>query len=380
MRAIRFAALSWWLLPLAALAAQPTPAPSATVAPPHTSTTAAAPGETSQHPPAAGNKAGADTLQAWRARTLAALAERGDADGYLGAAMLAHGTDSGKYVRDAVRIAPGDPYVAWMKWWSCSSIQGCDPAAAIAHVRMLEPDNAAAWIPDVKSAMASGDPFKVTDALNKVASLDRFDDHTWSIGRRAGLATIAFPPPPGTAPQASQAGRLLVDVESVGPLGMGGVYSTIIACSNLLFFEARLEACKAIAGLLEQSGDRQYEGIGSNLAGLLVQPEAMLHPGPSSTATVGGSKVPMHDSSSAQANPEVAAATARRFAYIWRTLKWRKMEFAVDEDPALARMVQDAIRSQPNESAMIATVFQQRGIPPNPPAGWDPPGAASTGK
>ncbi|MGH8215832.1 MAG: hypothetical protein ACREPZ_09090 [Rhodanobacteraceae bacterium] len=369
--------MSWLLLPMAALTIEPAPA---TSAPSQAGTTTPTRSTGGQHSATTGDEAGADTLPAWRARTLVALDKRGDVDGYLGAAMLAHGRQSGKYVQDASRVAPDDPDVAWMKWWSCSSIPDCDRAAAIAHIRKLEPENAAAWIPDVKATMASGDPFKVTDALKKVASLDRFDDHTWSIGRRAGLATIALPPPPGIAPQASRTGRLLVDVESVGGLGMGGVYSTVIACSNLLFFEARLQACKVTAGLLEQSGDRQYEGIGSNLAGLLVQPEALLRPEPSSTATVGGSIAPMPENTSAQANPEVAAATARRFAYIWRTLKWRKIEFAVDEDPALARMVQDAIRSQPNESTMIATVFQQRGIPLTPPEGWEPAGAASTGK
>jgi hypothetical protein len=69
---------------------------------------------------------------------------------------------------------------------------------------------------------------------------------------------------------------------------------------------------------------------------------------------------------------------ARTFA--WRTLKWVKLQLEVNGDPALAKTVQNAIRSQPDEVAVIATVLKERGIPLEPPAGWEPAGAASFGK
>jgi hypothetical protein len=378
MRGIRVAVLSWLLLPAAALAGQPAPPPPA---PAHAGTTTATTSAADPHTPATDIKAGADTYPAWRDRAVAALARRGDADGYFGAAMLVHGTDRGKYVQDAVRVAPDDPDVAWMKWWKCELIPECDPAAAIADVRKLEPDNAAAWIPDVKSAMASGDPFKVTDALKKVASLGRFDDHTWSIGRRAGLATSALQPPP--EPRVSPATRLLFDIANAGhPMGMGGVYGVTIACSNLLFFQARLHACKAIAGLLQHSGDRQYASIGVALAYLLLQPEVYLEPEPSSStgAAAEAPIAPIPDVAPASGDPEVASLISRHRTFVWRTLKWVKLQLEVDEDPALAKTVQNAIRSQPDEVAMIATVLKERGIPLEPAAGWEPAGAASSGK
>lgn len=363
MNWIRVAVMNWLLLPMAALAVQPAPA---TSVPSHAATA---------------DKAGANTYLAWRDHAVAALAGRGDADGYFGAAMLVHGTASGKYVQDAARVAPDDPDVAWMKWWKCPLLPGCDPAVAISHVRELEPDNAAAWIPDVKSAMASGDPFKVTDALNEVASRDRFDDHAWSIGRRAGLATIALQPPP--EPRVSEASRLLFDIANAGhPMGMGGVYRLTVACSNLLFFRARFQACKAIAGLLQHSGDRQYASIGVALAYLLLQPEVYLEPGQSSSTGVAAeapvASVP--DVASASGNPEVASLISRHRAFVWRTLKWVKLQLEIDEDPTLAKTVQNAIRSQPNQIAMIATVLKERGVPLAPPEGWDPANAASTGK
>jgi hypothetical protein len=376
MHGIRFGVSSWLLMPLAALALQPAPAASA---PPPAGATTAAPHSGRRH--ATGNKAGADADPAWRDRAVAALAKRGDADGYFGAAMLVHVPDRGKYVQDAVRVAPDDPDVAWMKWWKCSLIPGCDPAAAIAHVRELEPDNAAAWIPDVKSAMASGDPFKVTDALNAVASRHRFDDHTWSIGRRAGLATIASQPPP--EPRVSRATRLLYDIANAGhPMGMGGVYSLTIACSNLLFFQARLPACNAIAGLLQNSGDRQFASMGVAMAYLLLQPEVYLEPGQSSSAGAAaeGPIARIPDVAAASGNPEVASLMSRHRTFVWRTLEWMKLQLQVDDDPALAKTVQNAIRSQPNEVAMIATVLKERGIPLEPPTGWEPAGAASSGK
>ena len=86
-------------------------------------------------------------------------------------------------VARAVQLAPDDSFVQWMAadQGSYTSSQ-CGPTkrpeAEVSNLVRLEPDNAAAWRFAVALASAIGDQAGVDDALSRMASASRADDHS----------------------------------------------------------------------------------------------------------------------------------------------------------------------------------------------------------
>ena len=351
MASLRLIVLAALALPMCTLAATPAAPPSATTA----GTPAAA----------------ADSVSAWRARTRAALVKRGDADGYLAALTILplDASVRATYAEDAIHQSPHDADTLWMRWWLCATHEGCDRKSLLAPIRNLEPDNAAAWVPNVTAAMKGVDPFKVTAALQRVAQGTHFDDHAWSIGRRAGLAIIALPPPPGQTVDAFRTTRLLYSTANVGALGMPGGYRIVVACTSLMFFQARKPACEAIAKLLQASGSQQYEMIGLGLADAQAEPTALLHKGPAAWSADAGAGQ-LLPAPQAGDDPAAVALRKRYETLLWRMMAWNKLTLAASGNGALGKIIRDAIRTQPNQNAVIKTVLRARGIALTPPPAW----------
>jgi hypothetical protein len=85
-------------------------------------------------------------------------------------------------VARATEFAPDDPFVQWLaaetgKYWSseCGPVEY--PEAAVAATARLEPDNAATIAYSVALAQAKGDTRAVDEALARMASAKRADDH-----------------------------------------------------------------------------------------------------------------------------------------------------------------------------------------------------------
>lgn len=122
-------------------------------------------------------------------------------------------------VARAVQLAPDDAFVQYVAAMQGSySSSQCGPTtypeAEVANLVRLEPDNAAAWPFAVALAHVRGDHAGVDEALSRMASATRADDHRvehLAEWRKALAGPLAEPPFIGSLwPQASAADRTLL--------------------------------------------------------------------------------------------------------------------------------------------------------------------------
>ncbi len=111
----------------------------------------------------------------------------------------------GEVVARAVNLAPDDAFVQWYAAQSGSfTSSSCGPTtwpeAEVANLIRLEPDNGVTWTFAIALASAIGDEDGVDDALSRLASASRADDHAmeafteWRQAFDAGHAGTSYMP------------------------------------------------------------------------------------------------------------------------------------------------------------------------------------------
>lgn len=250
----------------------------------------------------------------------------------------------GRILRQAAADAPTDRFVQWAWANARDEASGCDQrhpcpdrAAALA---LIEPDNAAAWMPVAAAALRAKDVAATDAALSRMAGASRYDDlfgesvSAWMDVYRRFL----LPAQPG------RGGDNINAVAAIAVAAAMGLpsYQSLMACSverNPSASSARLDDCARLGLLMVREGTT----ISARRMG-----QAVLR-------------------MSKQATIKDAAAT--------RTLDWmteRAMDLwqGLDADPkALAAYVAD-LRQTGSEMRALELLFTRAGIAPEPPLGW----------
>ncbi|GAB3339904.1 hypothetical protein [Marilutibacter aestuarii] len=152
---------------------------------------------------------------------LRALAARGDPYAHLALAMMLPLPDAPDQtealerarmaaLREAARLAPDDPLLAWMELQFCmAGDAACDRDAALARLQAIAPDNAAHWLPSLADAWEQGDAAATDRYLGLAAAADHVDFHYGDVLAMLTEATRDAPIPPLDARTRAQIGREL---------------------------------------------------------------------------------------------------------------------------------------------------------------------------
>jgi len=221
-----------------------------------------------------GNALCADALSsadnAWKAAAAAALARRADANSLAAAAALDFGGESQhasalELAMHAGQLAPDDAAIGWIQVRLCSNTPGCDVRAAATAMRWLDPDNAAAWLPTLATALRDKDTIEVDRVLADMAQGERFDIY-WNR-----IIVILFDAIKGVSrnlPRGSvesDAARLAV-VQGVVAAEFVPPFAPLLeACHESLPETERRESCQKIARDMQQGDTIVAEIAGLNI-------------------------------------------------------------------------------------------------------------------
>jgi len=118
-------------------------------------------------------------------RTEQLLIAAGDADSLAAAAILSIGPTVNPVQRltliaRAVSKAPDRPDLVWLNVRLCTQVDSCNPEPPEAQLRVLDPDNGAAWFDSIGRAGSRNDVVAVRKNLSAIATSRRFDTY-WNI-------------------------------------------------------------------------------------------------------------------------------------------------------------------------------------------------------
>ncbi len=295
-----------------------------------------------------------DRYQVWRSAAIRALSARGGADALAAAAALsfvgetkprpdlARGDSQAlELASQASELAPDSAAIGWIRLRVCTLTPGCDVRAAATALRWLDPDNAAAWLPNLAAAHRDRDQVEVDRVLADMAQGVRFDFYWNRIAVLLDdqLRAVAKSLPRGYID--SEAARLdealgITSGEFIPP------FSTLMeACRESTPGTARRESCFKIAKSMQQ-GDT----VITQIAGLGLEKRMVVVDG-----------------------REFRALVDKR-----RVLEWRVASAAKFDQPILpwlknahARWQLARMRALPREEDVLLAILRQEGMPIEPP-------------
>jgi hypothetical protein len=112
-------------------------------------------------------------------QTRAALIAAGDADS-LAAAGLGFGPKRDTaadlaLLRRAAALASDRPDLVWLELQTCGLVPGCDPAPLAETLHRLDPENGAAWVPQLNRAVKLGSAGDVAQYVAAIGEAKQFD-------------------------------------------------------------------------------------------------------------------------------------------------------------------------------------------------------------
>jgi len=233
----------------------------------------------------------------------------------------------------------------------CASTPGCDSRGVAAAMRWLDPNNAAAWLPTLESAVGSHDEVETDRVLAHMARGSSLDFYWDPIVARAFDALRAVAPRIPGHPLDSDAAILAAVEQAAGRLIIPSLTALETVCRDARPGSPRRTACEKIAQLLRHADtiDAQYAGysIGRRFA--------------------------------RYGSPGYRALGEAR-----RVLEWRAANAARFDSPLLpwlrsahARWRVEQMRKLPRQEDVIIAVLRYQGLPidppPPPPAPTPPP-------
>lgn len=246
-------------------------------------------------------------------------------------------------LRRAAAAAPGDRIVqsAWAR--VCENRRGCGDPGALARI---DPGNGAAWIPPVTVAWKSGNLRAVDAGLARIAASGRFNEH---YGQAIGVWRELFarhpPPSPAQADPAREADYVLsLALDEATAMAIPDTAAIIDACSKARHPQAssrRFASCGRVGRLLMD----RAQTLTGRMAGVLL---------------VRGSETVTRDDD------------ARIRTIAWRFEQMGKVYAQLAADPVARQNYVNMVQANDSEMAAIGYQLAISGLPPLPPAGWEP--------
>ena len=214
-------------------------------------------------PAASARTTGAPRPAPWLGAAIGLLGTRGDASSLATAALLGRsGASALALANRAAQLAPDDAAIGWVDLRVCASTPGCDSRGIAAAMRWLDPDNAAAWLPTLDSAVGTHDDEETSRVLTHMARGSSLDFYWNPIVARAfdALRSIAARIP--GHPLDSDTAILAAVERAAGRLIVPPLSALATVCRNSRSGSPRRTACEKIAQLLRHADtiDAQYAG------------------------------------------------------------------------------------------------------------------------
>ncbi|MDE2294114.1 MAG: hypothetical protein KGL36_01505 [Gammaproteobacteria bacterium] len=199
----------------------------------------------------------------WLDAAIGLLGTRGDANSLATAALIGRSGDGALALANrAARLAPDDAAIGWLDLRVCAATAGCDTRGVAAAMRWLDPDNAAAWLPTLDSAVDTHDDVETDRVLVHMARGSSLDFYWNPIVARAFDALRAVAARiPGHALD-SDAAVLAAVERAAGRLILPPLTALETVCRDSRPGNPQRPACEKIARLLRHGDtiDAQYAG------------------------------------------------------------------------------------------------------------------------
>lgn len=209
-------------------------------------------------------------LEKWRAQALATLTKTHEADSLVTAAVVQRDLTSRLQLLDrASRADSGASDIAALALLTCTFSEGCDDLPRGEHLRAVDPDNALAWMPKLRTARTQSNTTEVTRILQRMAHSRNFETYHLRVTARLEHGLFNLPVYPGDkvhglsdndARSISAAYLVLFSVHTPA-------YDNVLrACaSSRAQFKLRRASCRRIGLLLEHSSTLYDESVGLTL-------------------------------------------------------------------------------------------------------------------
>jgi len=180
----------------------------------------------------------------------------------------------------AAAAAPDRADLAWLQVGLCLASPGCDPAAAEARLRKLDPANGVPWLDVLARAQAQRDERAVSSILEAMSRAERFDLYWTTLVWRLTGVIAASRPAAGAAAQSLNLQQntplttALNDVTGwLSRLATRAFSSVTSACDPRRSpSTASSPDCTRIAEALQRSDTTLAEGLGLGIAQRLATP------------------------------------------------------------------------------------------------------------
>lgn len=291
-------------------------------------------------------------ILAFQRQQVHTLASHDDGASLLAAALLARplgdqpdALDFHTLIERAARAAPAQAAITWLRLADCDrAALTCPNAHALAQLRRQAADNAAVWLLSLGQALHDGDRDGARHALQQAAAASHYDDYAGHSLQALANALDAA----ATPPSLSQAG--------LSPLGARAVL--VFALGEAQPQPALRLAAQLCAGSHGLAMRSQCLGLGRLLAKRGSSPLAR--------------SLGLHLLQTGGDAADRARATRARRTLVWQVQQFAALTARADRDDTVARgLLQLARRGQP-EMQLMQQALHHFGIPPQPPAGWDP--------
>jgi hypothetical protein len=230
-------------------------------------------------------------FQAWRSAAVRVLGARGDANSLATAAVLgfwdwrvqpktrssvppASASSALQRIGQANELAPDNPAIIWLNLQLCAATVGCDRRNIATDLRWVDPDNSAAWMPELADAHKDKDTVEIARVLADMAQGKRFDVYYNGIVLMMfdALVAVRRELPAGVA--ASDRERL-VTLEGAASAEIFPAFAPLTdACRESGSTAERREVCTRIARIMQKGDTVLAQTVGFGMERRLLPPDS----------------------------------------------------------------------------------------------------------
>jgi hypothetical protein len=176
-------------------------------------------------------------------------------------------------VRKAAEKAPARADITWLYSQLCAQAPECRPEPIEAHLRSLDPDNAAGWIAALERAREQQDTAAENRVLEAMSRSERFDIYWNQLVSKIATARGVEPLSPGATTPDPLTANLNETIGWVSSIAVPRFAPIAESCSTQRIGNPATAArCRAVAEVLTRGDSYIAESVGLGIAERLAPP------------------------------------------------------------------------------------------------------------